>query len=323
MHSGNQSIRPGTTPPSHIIYIAGAGRSGSTLLSNLLGQLPGAVSVGELYYLWERGLRDNILCGCGTPVRECPFWAEVLQRTSASMGVDDVAPLLAAGAAATRTRRIPWLLTARGRDHFETAVQPFSDLLEHLYRAIREITGCQWIVDASKFPTYGFVLTRTRGLDVSVIHLIRDARAVGYSWQRKKYSPDSGTLFGRMSTGRSALIWDVWNVGAEVLGGLVPAERSYRLRYESFIEQPEASLADIIRATGVNASPSDVITEGRVTMRQAHTIGGNPVRFERSMPLRLDTEWQRDMPAGRRALTTLLTWPLLWRYQYWPARSAA
>lgn len=321
MHQRTSLDKSGASPTIQLIYIAGAGRSGSTLLSNILGQLPGAVSVGELYYLWERGLEDNILCGCGTPVRECAFWMRVLERTRELSGVQNVKAVLRAGVKNTRTRHMLWLQTGAGRRRFVSRSQPFIYLLQSMYRAIAEQTGCASIIDASKFPTYCYLLTQTPNIDVTVVHLIRDARAVGFSWQRRKYNPDADGLFGRMSTGRSALIWDVWNIGAEMMRRFSPSERYYRLRYETFVEQPEQALGDIIRVAGLDARPENVITDGMVTMRQGHTIGGNPVRFERSMRLRLDTEWQRVMPTTKWALTTALTWPLLNRYRYQLGRS--
>ena len=46
----------GSPDPVRVLYVAGAGRSGSTVLANLLGEVPGFVSVGEVRFLWERGL---------------------------------------------------------------------------------------------------------------------------------------------------------------------------------------------------------------------------------------------------------------------------
>ena len=39
-----------------ILYVAGWGRSGTTLLDNVLGQVEGFVSTGELHNIWQRGL---------------------------------------------------------------------------------------------------------------------------------------------------------------------------------------------------------------------------------------------------------------------------
>ena len=40
-----------------VLYIGGWGRSGSTLLAHVLAEVPGFVSVGELRYVWQGGLR--------------------------------------------------------------------------------------------------------------------------------------------------------------------------------------------------------------------------------------------------------------------------
>ena len=63
-----------------VLYIAGSGRSGSTILDNILGELDGFVSAGEVRFLWERGMRDDRTCACGEPFSSCPFWGDVLTR---------------------------------------------------------------------------------------------------------------------------------------------------------------------------------------------------------------------------------------------------
>ena len=50
---------------SHVVYIVGWGRSGSTLLTAVLGELDGAFAAGELRMLWGRGVIGRRLCGCG------------------------------------------------------------------------------------------------------------------------------------------------------------------------------------------------------------------------------------------------------------------
>ena len=70
--------RSGTEPQTvDVAYIAGSGRSGSTVLALLLGKLSDFVPIGGLTNLWERGLKRNYLCGCGSHFGECPFWVGV------------------------------------------------------------------------------------------------------------------------------------------------------------------------------------------------------------------------------------------------------
>jgi hypothetical protein len=74
--------------PVKVLYIAGEGRSGSTILGRIIGNLNGFVSTGELRLIWQHGLIQNIRCGCGVPFRECPWWTAVL--AAAFGGTDQV-----------------------------------------------------------------------------------------------------------------------------------------------------------------------------------------------------------------------------------------
>ncbi len=57
-----------------LLCIAGTGRNGATLLTRMLGEVPAYVAVGELGYLWDKGLIKDQECSCGLPFRSCSFW---------------------------------------------------------------------------------------------------------------------------------------------------------------------------------------------------------------------------------------------------------
>jgi hypothetical protein len=65
-------VKVPTARPVRVLYIGGLGRSGSTLLDRMIGQLPGFFSAGEIREVWQQGLRENRPCGCGTPFRPWP-----------------------------------------------------------------------------------------------------------------------------------------------------------------------------------------------------------------------------------------------------------
>src|SRR6266536_2074426 len=134
-----------SNPPLKVLYIAGAGRSGSTLLDGVLGQLDGFFAAGELRYLWERGLQESRLCGCGVAVRDCPTWRAVL-ASAFGPGVDANAAARLQRKA-TRVRRAPaMILSGRlGRRRSER----LGTVLGPLYQAIQESTGCRVLVDSS------------------------------------------------------------------------------------------------------------------------------------------------------------------------------
>jgi len=66
-----------TASPERVIYIAGSGRSGSTLVERTLGAIPGWVNIGELIELFRKPSVAAELCGCGQPFSSCVFWYEV------------------------------------------------------------------------------------------------------------------------------------------------------------------------------------------------------------------------------------------------------
>lgn len=49
-----------------ILYVGGTGRTGSTVLDRMLGNVPGVFAAGELTWLWF-ALRSGGRCACGAP----------------------------------------------------------------------------------------------------------------------------------------------------------------------------------------------------------------------------------------------------------------
>ena len=68
-----------------LIYVGTLGHSGTTLLDLLLNAHSRIASAGELKTLQDFLADPSRRCTCGaTPLRACPFWAEVFARVEAS-----------------------------------------------------------------------------------------------------------------------------------------------------------------------------------------------------------------------------------------------
>src|SRR3954463_2630247 len=63
-----------------VLCITGWCRNGSTIMGNVLNEVPGFFHVGELHFLWKNaaGLGANNLCGCGRRLTHCPIWSRIL-----------------------------------------------------------------------------------------------------------------------------------------------------------------------------------------------------------------------------------------------------
>lgn len=311
-----------------VLFIAGSGRSGSTLLDNVLGQLDGYCSGGELRYVWERGLVANRLCGCGRHLRDCQTWHDIFDRAFGGMDQIDGREMVELQRRGTRARHLPKMLLSSCSSRPELLLRrlnDFPDRVARLYHAISTVSGSEVVVDSSKLPAYGYVLGRIPSIDLFVVHLVRDPRAAAYSWSRRKLQPDRGSVgyMERQSPLKSSLLWDLWNVTSEVMWAGRP-QRYLRLHYEDFVERPRESVARILALVGDDRQVPGFLDERSAELRTNHSAAGNPNRLSSGVvALRLDTQWMERMPAMTRAAVTAVTAPLLLRYGYSPWRPTA
>jgi hypothetical protein len=309
-----------------VLYVSGWGRSGSTILGSILGQVEGFFSVGELRLIWDRGIIRNWLCGCGVPFRECPVWSEVVSQAFGDVSRAEAQRMIDMRERGPRTRHllVPTLNPLRAR---VDRAGEYPRALEKLYRAVRVISQSRVIVDTSKLPSYGYVLQNTPGIELYTLHLVRDPRAVAYSWgYRRKPRADrkdeSNNLMTRQGIVRSSLAWDARNLATEGALGREP-ERYMPLRYEDFVEDPRGSVEDILRFVGEEEAVSPFASEREVALEASHSFSGNPNRFKGgAVEIEPDKEWKSSLNVVRQAAVATLTWPGLVRYGYplWPRR---
>jgi hypothetical protein len=295
-----------------VLFIGGWGRSGSTLLDNMLGQLDHFVSVGELRYVWDRGLQENRRCGCGSAFRDCTFWQDIFR--DAFGGFDRVA---AGEMIKVRDRYDHARMVLLRSSMRSSELEPYRFALVKLYRAIAAVSGARVVVDSSKTPSHGRILQGCPELEVHVAHLIRDSRAVAYSWQRKKLTREfAGGYMTRFAPVRSALLWDAMNAATEMLRTTSPS-RYLRIRYEDLITAPRATLEAILGLLDENGTRLSCLQDSKVAFGPVHGFSGNPSRFERGLvELRPDDEWLSKLNRAQRLLVSALTGPLLLRYGY-------
>lgn len=306
--------------PARVLYIGGTGRSGSTVLANVLGELPGCVSVGELRYVWERGMQQDRLCGCGESFGTCPFWRAVVERAFGDSPVD-ADRLREIQHSHTRLRDLPRLIAGRSRGGSigQGDLGDLPDALARLYAAAIEVSGAQVVVDSSKLPSYASLLDSLPSVDVWMLHLVRDPRAAAFSWRRKKEQPDRKVpgFMERRGAFKSVALWMVWNAGLAMLWRRSP-ERYLRVGYEEFVADPRAVVDRVAGMLGVSYDPASLFpAPGTAALGVSHTVAGNPARLQHGqIHLKLDDEWRRAMPRRDRLVVSLVALPLMRRYGY-------
>jgi Sulfotransferase domain len=310
----------------NLVCIAGTGQNGATLLSRLMGRIPGFVAVGEIGYVWDKALIENVECGCGLPFRECPFWTKVGEEAFGGWDrVDPSEALRLRGAAKLRgwplahPLSLLFILRPSIWPRYKRDLAEYSDLMRRLYEGISAVSGKDTIVDSMKRPSHVYMMRDMADVKLRVVHLVRDSRGVAYSNLKWVHRQDStkANYRTRRPPWKAAGRWMWINVSFHLLRRLGVA--STVTRYETFVAEPRTELARIATFAGVRVEDDDLafINGNEVDLGTDHLVAGNRMRFESGvLRLNVDQEWRAKLTGMQRNVVSALTWPLLRRYGY-------
>lgn len=309
-----------------VLYIAGVGRSGSTLLERMLGALPGAVNAGELNAIFSRVVPQDQRCGCEQPFSRCPFWTAVGEEAFGGWGAVS-ARMAELQPRVVRQRHVPRLATGVAPAAYLRDLDEYLDAHDRLYRAIAAVSGAEVVVDASKSTAQLFALRRVPDLDLRILHLVRDPRGVAHSWGKqgiRKPQSRTGDAMGTYSPPRLAALWTALELECSVLAASSP--RTAHVRYEDLVDRPRATLRQALGEVGLPADEGDLVHVGRrsVVLGRSHGVAGSRTRFVAGhIALRPDDAWRSAMPTGARRVVTALTLPQLIGHGYVGRRHVA
>lgn len=303
---------------TRVLYLGGLGRSGTTLIERVLGELPGVCALGEVVHLWQRDIRDDDRCGCGHRFSACEFWQAVGREAFGGWHRVDVHRILALQELVERTRHIPVLATSRRRD-FAALVVEYAEYYAKVYEAAARVGGASVVVDSSKHSALAHCLRHCAEIDLRVLHVVRDPRGVAYSWTKTVPRPetDGREEMTRYSPARSAVLWNAHNAAFGLLRQRGVAVR--RLRYEDFLADPRGAVNKVAAFAGLDTSTLELkfLREKHVHLGQCHSAAGNPMRFQTGeVPLLPDEAWRDALAPRQRALVGAVCAPLLRSYGY-------
>ncbi len=299
-----------------LAYLLAASHSGSTLLAMLLGAQADACTTGELKAT-HLGDTDSYRCSCLQPIRDCDFWKQV--------------------SVAMASRGYPWFeITRAGTNTFEIESPYAQRLLAPLYRgglletirdlalsfsarwcarladsnrrnlalidSLLEVTGAKVVIDSSKIALRLKYLLKIPGLDLRVIRVIRDGRAVSLTYtdewnfadssDPRLRSGGSGTrhLPPRSSLAEAANEWKRSNESCDALIARLPMTQWTEIRYENLCADPEGSLKHL--ASFLELDPDQVHLDFRA---QPQHVIGNGMRMDTTSAIRLDERWRSHL----------------------------
>jgi hypothetical protein len=279
MSDGGRSI-VGTAPTA--MFICSAGHSGSTLLELLLGSHPAAMALGEITQL-PKNVALNTSCTCGVPVRECLFWHRVFDR-------------LADEPAFGNWREDPYALFL---GFFEASNVVDRRHQTMLRRVLRKLVYAELYLHWRSRPFALFkpftqplrrgaankrLLYRTAPAETRVLLLMRDGRAVFYSYLKRGYRRNRALEAWRSTYSR----------GMPLLRKHVAKRDLIEVRYEDLVREPRAGLERVCASVGTSFDPRMLDFRGRAH----HVLNGNNMRSAKDSAIRLDEEWRLKLSAG-------------------------
>lgn len=296
-----------------LVYITGYGRSGSTILDILLGSHDQVVGVGELGYLFRLYRDREERCSCGESLARCPFWSHVFDE---ALGPDALHRLDSLESIRERVEGWTafWRLIHPGR--LKQVGKSYIQFTGSLVHAIFRITGNAYLLDSTKgsypFAWRALALQRLCGLDVRVIHLVRDGRGVMAS----KIKGDNRAMRrGRLSRNRAAGFralfgWLSANAFSFITGLWLPSGHYLLVRYEEMIRHPERELRRIGLFLGLDMS-TIIETIGRNgAFPNGHRMAGNRMAAEKEIRLQRGVPARPSLPFHLKVLYSLISWPI-------------
>lgn len=306
-----------------VVYILGFARSGSTILSNLLGELDDFVHIGELDRLWLRLTRPKAKCGCGEGLIHCSLWSGVLLSIRSEFESEVMAVANTdyngwmSSMRALRDKAKDALHTTDASGPVDTAVELYGRVIESVLREVTSRIGARVIIDSSKVLDAALLMRTIGGVDPYYIHLVRDSRGAVLSRQRKRARKIDGRFDLRLQTTlMDSLRWLRRNHSAHTVQRT--GDKYLRLSYEELVMDPHRCLDRMLKFLDEDMGDRNPwIDASSVLLRENHTIGGNPNRFKRgSVDLVIDDDWVRSLKRRDFLLITMLTGSLLRKYGY-------
>ncbi len=297
-----------------VVYISGYGRSGSTVLDLLLGNHPNILSLGEVGNIFDYYLSPTEACSCGAAFNRCEFWSRVMNRAFPKKDSKSLAGCRRLQLRVERWMSLPWLLMKKGRSEPK---QQYRELNTRFFESIYQVSEKSIIVDSSKssypFACRALALRRLCGLEVKVIHLVRDGRGVIHSKLQGDNRKMRIGVYEKEISGpyRGLIGWNLVNCFSVLSRLFLPKGNYILIRYEDLMSRPEKVLKRLGRFIGVELTQSIEAVKESIPLTVGHLVGGNRIVDSGSIVVGRQLNGKERIPRLMQAVYYLSSWPML------------
>lgn len=292
-----------------VIFIVGAGHSGSTLLDLILNSHKEVTGIGEL-----SDIDKNNVCTCGKVLYECEIWKEVVKDFENLPQIKIKRKLIDCTLNSNnyyvkkidlirikkklKNNNIFQLYRENLGDNFvdlplnslsnyfkgsnlPILLQFIIDINYEIYRRISRKTKTKIIVDSSKDIIRALILAKHPKIKPYFIHLYRDGRGVAYS-NFKKFNRNPLNYM---------IKWFYTNLKIEII-----KRKNFKyfstIRYKDLCKNPKKEIGKILRFYDL-ALRNDIMSFRNASI---HQVEGNRMRFQNTEKIIEDLSWKKYLP---------------------------
>jgi len=228
-------VRPNQQHPNPpVIYIMGAGRSGSTIVGTYLGNCPSVFFAGELDAWTRRNGEPNF----GGEKRN-DFWREVRSKIAdVDLCGHDFNRSIEHSTAVFRF--------FRRSESRKSIRKKYRDLSGRLYSAVAETASASRVVDSSHYPLRARELQQVTDFELYIVYLARRPDAVVRAFGRDDVDQPSKS---RLAANSYLFLTNLLSLGVFLRQ---PRQKRLFLWYDDFIAKPETATQSILRMSGLS-----------------------------------------------------------------------
>lgn len=272
-----------------IIYLLGAGRSGTTLMATVLNSNPQIQTVGEMHQFIEH-MNNNKPCSCGLSLEECEVWKPIVKEMN--KGNLNFYKIQQELTTKESHKNIPRLLLKNKGD---TA---YLNVHQKIFSLLVENTNKTWLLDSSKYIARYILLRKSKELKVKGIYVVRDVRGVINSFSKQ------------VQTSKSPIGTIIYYILINFFGEVVCRfdKDILKIKYEDFVSEPQKFSNKIYRHVFDKSEVDYTLPE---LFEIPHIIGGNRMKSNKSIAIRKDEKWKQNISRLNQIVYYILTLPFM------------
>ncbi|MBT3520320.1 MAG: hypothetical protein HN480_03580 [Gammaproteobacteria bacterium] len=278
-----------------LIYIMGAGRSGTTALATFLGNSSEILNLGEMHQYFKH-IVDEKECSCGKLLNECEFWRSKIDYLTQESSENS---RKLSEKMESHSSIIKHLLNSFSNIEYERYIELHQSILDSIQSDSEKST----LLDSSKYIGRALALNKLDNIELKIIYVVRDVRGVINSFSKKvqtSKSPPSTIVY-----------YSLINLVAEFISRFIFRKKVIQIRYEDLINNPN-SLFDRLESF-LNLNLQDV--KGKVERQKAfeigHIVGGNRLKKNKEIYFRKDVSWKKNFSWVERIIYYILAAPIM------------